>query len=305
MANVIFLTKTSSENLEAFLTGFQTHLQATDRGRSARVYLGDVRRFVEWLAVKYGSFSPQGVSPFDLVEYRQYLQEHGGRKGTGCSPATVNHALVSIRIFFDWLKKNGELRDNPAEDIKHVAEAGAPVPKWLNRSQQAALMRAVRDSGNVRDEAIAGLLLHTGLRVSELCGLKRGDVEISPNKGALAVTGKGNKFRQVPLNKTIRKILSCWLAENPDGPLFPNRFGKAITTKGVFDLVAGYAYRAKLEHVTPHTLRHTFCKNLIDQGVPIERVALLAGHSSVDVTKRYVVPSMDDLQDAVEKTAWE
>ena len=70
-------------------------------------------------------------------------------------------------------------------------------------------------------------------------------------------------------------------------------------------MFAEYAYHAKIKDVSPHTLRHTFCKNLIDQGVPIDQVAVLAGHSSLDTTKRYTAPSMADLQAAVDRTAWE
>nr|WP_243137306.1 tyrosine-type recombinase/integrase [Desulfofundulus thermobenzoicus] len=287
------------------MDGFKSHLEATDRKSSIRVYLGDARRFCEWIARKYGSFNAQGVSPLDIIEYRAYLQERGGRKGSGAAPATVNKVLVSLKVFFDWLKKQGEIRDNPAEDIKQVALAAPPSPKWLNRSEQAALIHAVREGGNSRDEAIIGLMLHAGLRVSEVCGLKREDIKISDRSGFVAITGKGNKYREVPLNKTIRKTLARWLEENPRGPLFPNRQGKAITTRSVHKLVAEYAYRAKLKNVTPHTLRHTFCKNLIDMKVPIDQVAMLAGHSSLDITKRYTVPSREDLQEAVDRTAWE
>lgn len=186
-----------------------------------------------------------------------------------------------------------------------MAVATTPAPQWLTRNQQAALIRAVRDNGNTRDKAIIGLMLHASLRVGELCSLKREDIQLFPRGGRVAVTGKGNKYREVPLNSTIRKILYRWFEENPGGPLFPNRYGGAISTRGVFKLVAEYAYQAKLEGVTPHTLRHTFCKNAIDMGIPIDLVAVMAGHSSLDVTKRYTAPSQDDLQAAVERLAWE
>ncbi|MDD4237958.1 MAG: tyrosine-type recombinase/integrase [Desulfotomaculaceae bacterium] len=223
------------------------------------------------------------------------------------APATVNRVLASLRIFFGWLFKQGEIRSNPAEDVKLVAVASQPAPKWLDRNQQANFVRNVQEHESLRDEALIGLMLHAGLRVSEVRALTREDIEISERKGRVIVQhGKGNKYREVPLNKTIRKILSSWLEINPSGPLFPNKKkGRtSITVRGIVTLVANYAYLAKLE-ATPHTLRHTFCKNLIDMGVPIDQVAMMAGHSNLNITKRYTTPSAADLQVAVEKTAWE
>lgn len=304
LAKTIYLANFGSDKLENLLAGFERHLKETDRGPSARSYMGDVKRFASWMQ-KRGGFNICAASPLDMIDYREYLQEYGGRNGTGAAPATVNRALISLKIFFNWLKKEGQINDNPAENTKPVAVAAVPAPKWLDRNQQAALMRTVRDSGKTRDEAMVGLMLHAGLRVDELCSLRRDDITISDRSGQVAVTGKGNKYREVPLNSTIRKILQRWLDENPEGPLFPNRYQKAISTRGVFKVVAEYAYHAKLVGVTPHTLRHTFCKNAIDRGIPIDQVAAMAGHSSLDVTKKYTTPSLADLQAAVERLAWE
>ncbi len=295
----------SSDKLEPLMQEFESYLMATDRGRSVRAYVGDVSRFIKWSISKYDSFTINATSPLDLVEYRTYMQQNGGHKGYGAAPATVNRALISLKIFFSWLKREGQIKDNPSEDIKMVAIANTPVPRWLTRSQQARLIRAVRQYGGTRDEAIIGLMLHAGLRVSELCNAKRGDLYITAKGGKICITGKGNKYREVPLNSTIRKILSGLLNKYPTGPLFPNKHGKGISTRGVFKMVTGYAYIAKIEGATPHTLRHTFCKNAIDMGISIDQVAAMAGHSSLDVTKRYTAPSQDDLQKAVEKLSWE
>ena len=131
------------------------------------------------------------------------------------------------------------------------------------------------------------------------------DIDLSDRAGNVSVTGKGNKYREVPLNISVRKMLEQWMNVNSTNPLFPNRYGIGISTRGVFKLVDNYAYKAKLEDVSPHTLRHTFCKNAIDRSIPIDQVAALAGHSSLDITKRYTTPSKDDLQAAVERMAWE
>lgn len=299
MGKAVYLAKITSEKLKSLLKGFEKHLKETDRGSSARVYLGAVQAYASWMAGRYGSFNVQAVSPLDLVQYRQELQDMGR------APATINRILVTMKVFFDWAREQGYVQDNPVQGIKQVAMV-APAPGWLTRNQQATLDRAVRKDGSARDKAIIGLMIHAGLRVGELCELKREDIHISERAGRVVVRkGKGNKYREVPLNKTIRKILQDWLEENKSGVLFPNKRRSAIGTRGVYNLVADYAYRAKLDDVTPHTLRHTFCKNAIDAGISIDRVALMAGHSTLDITKRYTIPSMGDLQADVERLAWE
>lgn len=305
MAEHLHLVKTKPDEIKTLLDGFSQHLLEKDRKGSVISYTGDIRKFISWCIGKHGSFSPQEISPLDIVNYRDYLQEHGGRSGGKATPATVNRALVSLRVFFNWLHEKGDIPYNPAANIRPVRTAKKPAPKWLSRKEQAALMRAVKAKGNPRDEAMIGLMLHAGLRIGELCSLKREDIEIAPRSGHVRVRGKGNKERVVPLNVTIRKILEVWLRENPGDPLWPNRYGEPISPRGVRKLLEEYAYEARLEGVTPHTLRHTFCKNLIDSGVSIDQVAMLAGHESLDVTKLYTAPSEKDLQAAVEKVAWE
>lgn len=307
MPEVIYLHEFGTKNSDALLTAFHDHLRASGRAdRSVASYAGEVRRFTAWIAAKYGEFNPAAVSALDVVEYREHLQSLKGRKDRPLAPATVNKALASLRVFFGWLKETGQARENPAAGIKNAAVGGTTAPRWLDRRQQAALVHAVQAGGSLRDMAIFGLMLHAGLRIGEVCALERGDIEISERKGLVRVhRGKGNKYREVPLNKTARKMLAAWLEKNPDGSLFPNRYGQPISVFGVEKLFREYAYQAKLENVTPHCLRHTFCKNLIDMGVPIDQVAMLAGHSGLDTTKRYTAPSMADLQAAVDRVAWE
>jgi site-specific recombinase XerD len=291
---------------------FEDYLRNTDRGTSARFYIGDVKKFKAWFESRHGSWEPAAITPLDLVEYRSHLQRTGGRRRNGeppqpASPATVNRALVSLSVFCQWAVRQGIMAMDPAADIKPVEEEEL-APRWLDRRQQAAFVRAVQKGGSLRDQAICGLMLHAGLRVSEVCALNRDDLQLSDRSGWVTIRqGKGNKQRKVPLNVTIRRILESYLKTLPNDQvaLFASERAERITPRGVQYLVSQYAYDARLEDVTPHTLRHTFCKNLIDQGVSIEQVATLAGHSSLDVTRRYVTPSAQDLQAAVERTAWE
>lgn len=232
------------------------------------------------------------MGPLDVAEYKRYLVTRKKK------PATVNRALASIRSFFSWAVGERLAGSNPAGSAKSVKSA-AQAPKALDRKEQLALVRAVQRKGDKRDVAIVTLLLHTGMRVSELCALDVGDVVLNERSGSATVRhGKGGKRREVPLNATARRALKAWLEERgggPGPPLFTSRRGGGITPRGVEYMVARYAYDARLEDVTPHTLRHAFCKQLIDAGESLDRVAVLAGHASLNTTARYARPTVKDL----------
>ena len=295
------------------LEQFQAYLKSTDRSSSAQFYGSDIEKFVLWFQQQHGCFDLAAITPLDLVEYRSYLQSHGGRRtkthptGQPAAPATVNRALVSLSLFCQWALEQGRLVTNPVLGIKPISRKEL-APHWLTRQQQAAFVRAVQKQQNLRDLAIVGLMLHAGLRVSEVCALNRCDLVLRPRSGTVTVRyGKGNKQRVVPLNVTIRRILTDYLASLPNHQqvLFTSRLSSHFSVRGIQHLVKRYGYDSKIEHVSPHILRHSFCKNLIDTGVSLDRVALLAGHSSLEVTRRYTTPSEQDLQKAVERLAWE
>ena len=113
-------------------------------------------------------------------------------------------------------------------------------------------------------------------------------------------------MRTAPLNAEARKTLSAWLVARPaDGPptLFSGQRGDPLSPRAVQRIIAKYARLANLESVSPHTLRHSFGKNLVNAGVTLEKVAMLMGHESLDTTRIYIVPSANDLANAVERLA--
>jgi integrase/recombinase XerD len=215
--------------------------------------------------------------------------------------------LASLSAFCEWAREAGLIPANPVQGISLVEEV-RPAPKWLDKNAQYALLRSVQERGRARDIALITLMLHTGLRVSEVSNLKVSDVNISPRKGAVRVRGgKGDKFRGVPLNANARKALQAHLEElgavEGDRWLFMGKRGGQLKSSGIRYLVQRYAYDARLEGVTPHTLRHTFGKNMVDAGTSLDRVASLLGHDSVDTTRIYTTPSEQDLQREVERIA--
>lgn len=289
-------------------SSFLHYLLESDREKSVRAYLGDVLRFQSWYENNYGKFEAREVTTVDIINYRSFLQTQAGKNQLGLAPSTVNRALVSLNIYFKWCLKEGYTDRNPAENTKSVQVSLRLAPKWLTRQQQIKLIDLVKQKGLLRDEAIIILMLNTGLRVSEVTKLKWSDVQLCGPYNKICVTGKGNKYREIPLNtaaaNVLNKLRSCQKECSPADPVFFNKHGQAISTRGIFKIISNYAAQANLEGVTPHTLRHTFCKNAIDLGISINQVAMLAGHSSLDTTKVYTVPSEKDLQDAVEKMVW-
>lgn len=293
------------QNNKDLIDSFHHYLIESDRERSARAYLGDVLRFINWFETTVGKFDAGVIHSSDAINYRLFLQTEAGKDQVGLAPTTVNRALVSLNIFFKWCHEEGYVNRNPMDNIKAVQISSITAPKWLTGQQQAALVEGVRKKGSYRDETIILLMLNTGLRVSEVTKLKWTDVRLKGQFNKLCVTGKGNKYREVPLNSTACKVLEDLRRQRttcfPSETVFLNKYGQPISTRGVFKLISNYATNANLYGVTPHTLRHTFCKNAIDLGVSINQVAMIAGHSSLDTTKVYMVPSEKDLHDAVEK----
>jgi site-specific recombinase XerD len=169
-----------------------------------------------------------------------------------------------------------------------------PDPLGLERKEQLALLRQVRDSQKERDLAIIQMLLGAGLRISEAAALKVGDVQIGKRTGKVRVRhGKGTKARTIPLSLQVRQALQLYLEARQgedEEQLFLGQRGP-LTEWGIHGVVKKYAYRTRLDDVTAHSLRHSSAKNLVDAGVSLDQVAALLGHESLDTTRIYTQPS--------------
>jgi integrase/recombinase XerC len=155
---------------------------------------------------------------------------------------------------------------------------------------------------------IIKILLNTGLRVNELVSLKWSDVRMTDKKGAITVRySKANRYRDIPLNKDARNALLILGFANMAGKsehVVSGQRGR-LTVRGVQLMINRRFEYTDLDFITPHILRHTFCKNLVNAEVSLEKIALLAGHESLDTTRLYCQPSFDDLSDSVDKISEE
>ena len=264
---------------------------------TADIYLGHLRRFLSWVEGTYGSSDLALVTPLDVADYKRYLQNKNRK------PATVNNALDAIGSFFAWAKEAGIVQSDPSRGVKRLKEQ-KNAPRWLDRREVGALFRAVQKYGSSKEQVLMMLLYHAGLRVSEAVSLKAADVVIRERSGYVCVRcGKGGKYREVPLNVTARSVLAEYIKEIYSGWLFPGKNGP-MTRRAAEKALAKFARLARIE-ATPHQLRHTFCKKLVDEGVSLDKVAALAGHENLNTTSRYTRPGLADLGAAVEKLAWE
>ncbi len=276
-------------------------------------YKIDLYQFSDWFnRTNEKPMKPDVVTPLDIKEYKTYLEN---RK---LKPGTINRKLNVLRLFFHWCVKHGVVSVNPAERIKFAKQQpGSRAIKWLNRQQTFALLRAVEEQitlnqakGNEksviiakRNAAMIALMLNAGLRLSEIRDLRVDDIELRERSGKVIVRkGKGGKYREIPLNSDARIAVKSWLAVRPDETDF--LLGGRFNERTVQYHLKRLARKAGLEHLTPHQLRHTFGKNLVDAQVSIDRVALLMGHSDINTTAIYTQPSETDLTDDVEKISW-
>jgi len=273
-------------------------------------YLADLERFATWYAHTNGDeLTPVRLTPTDIRLYRLWLQERRAK------PTTINRQLAALRAYAKWALESGQINADPMRGVRPVPTQKL-APKWLDRSQQDRLVSTAEKPLNAaqteaakmlaqRDLTIIKTILATGLRVGELCSLTLADIIISPRKGKVIVRqGKGERRREVPLNAEAREELTNWLElRGEEGSLlFSGKRGEGISVSGVHRRLAELGRVAKVE-VHPHTLRHTFAKNLIDAGVSLEKVASLLGHSSLNTTRIYTTPGERDLEIAVERLA--
>jgi integrase/recombinase XerC len=189
--------------------------------------------------------------------------------------------------------------------VKLVNQEAIP-PRQLSNQEENALVAAVTAGGNLRDITMIVLTLHTGLRAAEVCSLTPGQIHVGRRSGVVEVRGKGNKYREIPLNASARAALGEYLPTLPPDAthLFPSRrSGRGLTERAFGHLLQRYAARAGLVDISPHDLRHRFGYRMAE-AVPLHRLAQIMGHDSLNTTMGYVRGPKADLQKEVEKIAW-
>jgi integrase/recombinase XerD len=208
---------------------------------------------------------------------------------------SVARHLVTIRHFFRFLLLEGTIESDPAANIESP-KFRQSLPEFLSVDEVDRLLRQPdkNDVVGIRDRAMIELMYSTGLRVSELCGLRVSDLQMEP--GCLRCIGKGNKERLVPVGKRALEAVRGYLREarhafsrGVASPyLFLNQKGHKLNRIAFWKILGEYGRKAGLrKSLTPHMLRHSFATHLLDRGADLRSVQMMLGHSDISTTQIY------------------
>jgi integrase/recombinase XerC len=267
-------------------------------GRSAATrtaYLSDIGGFAEWMS-RSGVDTPAEV---DRLRLRRYLASLGTRR---LARATVARKAAALRCYFAWSFRQGHLASDPARSLRAPSGKGR-LPRVLSEGEIGALLdRPATSAIDQRDTAALELLYAAGLRVSELCGLDRRNVDLHGR--TVTVLGKGGKERRVPIHDQAVTALRQWMGEGrtqmpgPVEAVFVNQRAARLGPRDVRRILD----RLALSPTHPHALRHTFATHLLDGGADLRVVQELLGHSSLATTQIYTHVSKERLRSVYEGT---
>ena len=222
-------------------------------------------------------------------------------KDRGLCARSRNQRLAAFRSFFRYISLYMPERIELIQQVLAIPSKRyeKKVVTFLNRDEIDSLLEAPDRKTWIgrRDHALLMVMIQTGIRVSELTGLRHQDVVLGPGPH-IRCTGKGRKERCTPLMKEMTRVLKAWLMERdyqPTDPVFPGTRGGALSTDAVQYLLAKHAATAqfscpslKRKRISPHVLRHTAAMQLLQAGVDRSMIALWLGHESVETTQIYL-----------------
>ncbi|MDA8947204.1 site-specific tyrosine recombinase XerD [Luminiphilus sp.] len=289
-----------SSELERFTTALWLERGLSDNTREA--YSRDVQGLNTWLLDQCRG-DALTASESDVQAYL------GARLSQGSSHRSISRLLSSLRSFYQYLVREGDLSSDPTQHLDRP-KPSRPLPKSLSESEVDQLLNAPDASLVVehRDLAMLEVLYASGLRVSELVGLTL--PQLSLNQGVVRVFGKGGKERLVPLGEAAIETVTDYLGatrqallrDRQSDVLFPSNRGKVMTRQTFWYRIKIYAKRAGIDpNLSPHTLRHAFATHLINHGADLRVVQMLLGHSDLTTTQIYTHVARSRMQALHEK----
>ena len=272
---------------------------------SIRGYVSDLHSFLNHI-------EKLGVAEFSQLELTHVRSWLANIQSTGASRATLARRIVSIRAFTYWAASESWIKSDIGANLA-IPKPHKTLPEVLSHSETDIVLQAIqakRDSQptalNIRDLAMIEVLYASGIRVSELCGLRLADFD--QTRYTLQVLGKGNKERVVPIGIPAVKALHNWLSEgrpqianeSSTNAIFLGLRGRRIDQRTVREVV--YEAMAAIgSHMSPHGLRHTAATHLLEGGADLRTVQEILGHSSLATTQIYTHVSPQRLQQAYQQ----
>lgn len=281
-----------------------------EKGRSLKT-VENYDRYLTRFFVQSGVKVASDVTDDVVRSYRLWLNRQIGadkKANSNLKKNTQNYHLIALRVFLKYLVK----RSIPslAPDKIELAKTAGRDLDLINETELGRLMDSPKDNDlkSLRDRAILELLFSTGLRVSELCSLDR-DLDISRDE--FSIRGKGEKVRLVFLSEKARQAIRDYLVKRKDlgealfvslSEINKNKSNDRLTPRSVERIIKKYAIKAGItKKVTPHTLRHSFATDLLQNGADIRSVQMMLGHSSVSTTQIYTHVTDKHLRDIHKK----
>lgn len=268
-----------------FIKDHLTYLQV-EKGLARHTldsYRRDLTRLDRW-----ASKSGKPVADLTRPDLRKWI---ANLSREGLAPSSVARAVSAARGFFKFLMLDGHIKHHPAEDLD-TPQKFSYLPKFLTEEEIDRLFATpdIATEEGIRDRAMLELMYAAGLRVSEMVSLKQAEVDV--HTGVVNCHGKGSKERRVPVGKSAIHWLQQYesvkagYGKSPYSNLFLHR-GKPLTRQLAWSMIKTYAEKIGLQHVSPHTLRHSFATHLLQHGADSRSVQALLGHSDISTTQIY------------------
>jgi integrase/recombinase XerD len=281
----------SASRALAPVDAYLTHLTVERRlaTNSVESYARDLQ-----LLATFASGKGRKVESFGRADLEGFVRD---LMSEGRSPRSVARAIACYRGFYRFLVVDGRLKVNPADDLR-PPRAWKVLPRYLSVDEVDTLIAQpdTTTPRGVRDRALIELLYATGMRVSELIGLRPADVNLS--ESYLTCNGKGEKQRIVPIGEEAGKWVAKYLRESrpqllrrrTSTRLFVNARGggTGLTRVGFWKILKQYAQTARLPTaLSPHTLRHSFATHLLERGADLRAIQMMLGHADLSTTQIY------------------
>ena len=238
------------------------------------------------LAALQGWTDDRDLLALDGEDIRAFVASEHRR---GLSPKSLQRRLSACRSLYRWLLKQGRIAASPVEGVR-APKAPRKLPQVLDVDEAVRLVEIDTDAPlGLRDRALLELFYSSGLRLSEVCALKWGDLDFG--EGLVTVLGKGSKQRIVPFGSHARNALQAWRADSggkDDGFVFPGRGGQRISARTIQLRIKRLAMQQGVfKRIHPHLLRHSFASHVLESSGDLRGVQELLGHADIATTQIY------------------
>lgn len=293
--NIIRLGRLSpiSEDLSAAIDCFLSYCESKNLSINTIIYYRNrLQAFLRFSNNSYPEIAPDKVTP-------QIVREFIACETKANSASTAAHSHTALKSFYSFLERDGFIDENPMHRVDKPKRKKTIINTLSLDQVQSVLSMCGKDFAGVRDRAIITLLIDSGLRVSELCGLTLDDINWSEH--TMLVLGKGNKERIVPFGNVTRQVLMQYVGrrgKQDTDAVFVTVYGDPVNRRRVLRVIQQRCENAAITGVrcSPHTLRHSMAVAYLRNGGDVFSLQKLLGHSDLTMTRRYAELSQQDVQ---------